>query len=90
MPRKKNKVVPKLDMETPSLANVEYFEWKKRIENAKGDPVKLREINEQRAAQVLPQCEQLLLPLLDKHGSPLMTQIGGLCSSSSSPPIAES
>ena len=70
MPRKKNKVVPKLDMETPSLANIEYFEWKQQIENAKGDPAKLREIVEQRAAQVLQQCEQLLLPLLDKHEIP--------------------
>jgi hypothetical protein len=70
VPRKKNKVVPKLDMETPSLANIEYFQWKKRIENAKDDPAKLQEIVDQRTAQVLQQCEQLLLPLLDKHEIP--------------------
>ena len=50
MPRKQKQVVPKLDMETPSLANIEFFEWKQQIENAKDDPAKLREINEQQAA----------------------------------------
>jgi hypothetical protein len=77
VPRKQKKVVPKLDMETPSLANIEYFEWKQRIENAKGDPAKLREIEEQRAAYLtkqyhamLQEAEQLLLPLLDKYEIP--------------------
>ena len=74
MPRKKNKAVPKLDMETPSLANIEYFEWKQRIENAKGDAAKLREIVEQRDAYLIKQsdawlqyAEQLLLPLLGQY-----------------------
>ena len=64
-------------METPSLANIEYFEWKQRIENAKGDPAKLREIEEQQAAYLIKQyhamlqeAEQLLLPLLDKYEIP--------------------
>jgi hypothetical protein len=77
VPRKQKKVVPKLDMETPSLANIEVFEWKQQIENAKGDPAKLREIEEQHTASLikqrdvmLQQCEQLLLPLLDKYEIP--------------------
>ena len=77
MPRKKNKFVPKLDMETPSLANIEFFEWKQHIENAKDDPAKLRDIVEQQAAYlikqrqvVLQETEQLLLPLLDKYEIP--------------------
>src|SRR5262245_50748940 len=74
MPIRQKIVVPKIDMETPSLANIEYFEWKRQIENAKGNPAKLREIKEQIAAYlnkqhgaVLLQCEQLLLPQLDKY-----------------------
>jgi hypothetical protein len=59
VPRKKNKAVPKLDMETPSLANIEYFEWKQRIENAKGDAAKLREIVEQRDAYLIKQSDAM-------------------------------
>lgn len=77
MPRKQKKVFPKLDMETPSLANIEFFERKQQIENAKGDPAKLREIEKQHTAYLikqrdvmLQQCEQLLLPLLDKYEIP--------------------
>src|SRR5262249_44094278 len=61
-------------METPSLANIEYFEWKRQIENAKGNPAKLQEIEEQRSAFQIKQyftmlhyAEQQLLPLLDKY-----------------------
>jgi hypothetical protein len=74
VPRKQKIVVPKLNMETPSLANLESFELTQQIENAKGDPAKLREIQEQQAANqirhycaILQQTEQLLLPLLDKY-----------------------
>ena len=77
MPRKQKQVVPKLDMERPSLANIECFEWKQQIENAKDDPAKLREINEQHAANLikryhamLQESEQLLLPLLNKYEIP--------------------
>jgi hypothetical protein len=77
VPRKQKKVVPKLDMDTPSLANIEFFEWKRQIENAKDDPAKLREIEEQRAAYLIKQyhatlqhAEQHLLPLLDKYEIP--------------------
>jgi hypothetical protein len=70
VPRKQKKVVPKLDMETPSLANIEFFEWKRQIEKAKDDPAKLREIEAQQAAYLIKQAEQLLLPLLDKYEIP--------------------
>jgi hypothetical protein len=77
VPRKHKNIVPKLDLETPSLANIERFWWKQQIENAKGDPAKLREIEEQRAAYLIKQynatlqeCERLLLPLLDKYAIP--------------------
>ncbi len=90
MPRKKNKVVPKLDMETPSLANIEYFEWKRQIENAKDDPAKLREIEEQQAHAMLQEAEQLYSQYCTSTRSPLITRLGGFCSPSSSPPIAAS
>jgi hypothetical protein len=74
VPIKQKIVVPKIDMETPSLANIEYFEWKRQIENAKGNPAELREIEEQQAAFQIKQyftmlhyAEQQLLPLLDKY-----------------------
>jgi hypothetical protein len=74
VPIKQKIVVPKIDVETPSLANIEYFEWKRQIENAKGNPAKLREIEEQQATFQIKQyftmlhyAEQQLLPLLDKY-----------------------
>jgi hypothetical protein len=74
VPRKRKMVVPKFDMETPSLANIEYFVWKRQIENAKDNPAELRRIGEQKAAfqtkqyfTMLHYAEQQLLPLLDKY-----------------------
>jgi hypothetical protein len=64
-------------METPSLANIEYFEWKQQIENARGEPAKLLEIEKQMAGDLIKKqdatlrfFEQLLLPLLDNYGIP--------------------
>ena len=77
MPRKQKQVVPKFDMERPSLAYIDFFEWKQQIEDAKDDPAKLREINKQTAANLnkqyhamLQEWEQLLLPLLNKYEIP--------------------
>jgi hypothetical protein len=86
VPRTQKIVAPKLDIKTPSLANMDFFEWKQRIENAKGDPAKLREIVEQRVAylikqsdEMLQQAEQHLLPLLNQTISLMITRIGGFC-----------
>jgi hypothetical protein len=77
VPRKQKKGIPKLDMETPSLANIKYFELKQEIENAWGDPAKLREIVEKWSVYLIKQndamlerAEQQLLPLLDHYDIP--------------------
>ena len=36
---KRKKHVSKLDMEQPSLGNIEHFWWKQQIEKANGDPI---------------------------------------------------
>ncbi len=70
---KRKKHVPKLDMEKPSLANIEHFWWKQQIEKANGDPIKLKQIHDLQAAETLAFCRRMaesMLPLLDKYQIP--------------------
>jgi hypothetical protein len=73
MMSKRKKDVPKLDIEKPSLANIEHFWWKQQIEKANGDPIKLKQIHDLRAAETLAFCRRMaesMLPLLDKYQIP--------------------
>jgi hypothetical protein len=70
---KRKKHISKLDMEKPSLANIEHFWWKQQIETANGDPVKLKQIHGLQAAETHASSQRMaesLVRLLDKYQIP--------------------